>query len=167
MSRKLKLLSDNISMLLKKQIVHELENELLYKSFANYFELEGISKLSAYYLVRSQEEHTHAMWIYDYLTQADCRIIYPEVPLLGVQKVSNWLEPFDKTIDKEIETTQLIYAIYKAAFEEGDYMTTTWLQKLLIPEQIEEENTSRMAKTIMECDSDVLLKAEEIYKLLK
>ena len=46
-------------------------------------------------------------------------------------------------------------------------MTASWLFDKLIKEQIEEENTSRMALTIMEEESDIYLRAKKVLKLLK
>ena len=75
--------------------------------------------------------------------------------------------PFRATVDREIQTTQMIYAIYEAAIAEKDYMTASWLFDKLIKEQIEEENTSRMAQSIAEQEDSWLEKAEEIYELLE
>ena len=46
-------------------------------------------------------------------------------------------------------------------------MTASWLYEKLIKEQIEEENTSRMAVTIMEEESDIYLKADKVLDLLE
>ena len=50
---------------------------------------------------------------------------------------------------------------------EKDYMTVTWLEDLLLKEQSEEEDTSRMAVTIIEEDSDIFNRAERILELLE
>lgn len=50
---------------------------------------------------------------------------------------------------------------------EKDYMTSSWLYEKLIKEQIEEENTSRMALTIIEEESSTVFeKACQILSLL-
>ena len=55
------------------------------------------------------------------------------------------------------------------AFKECDWQTLTWLQLKLIPEQHEEETTSRTALDIIakKDDCSIYEKAEEVYKLLK
>ena len=52
MSRKLVLVSETISNLLIKQLAHELKNYNLYKSFANYYDVEGCIALAEYYKKR-------------------------------------------------------------------------------------------------------------------
>ena len=60
----------------------------------------------------------------------------------------------------------MIYKIYDAALEENDFLTACWLYEKLIKEQIEEENTSRMALTIMEENADIYNKADQVLDLL-
>lgn len=166
MSRKLVLVSETISNLLIKQLAHELKNYNLYKSFANYYDVEGCVALAEYYKKRADEELNHHNWIYEYLTDGDIKFMYPAVEQ-NSEKPTDYVMPFKATIDREIQTTQMIYAIYEAAIAEKDYMTASWLFDKLIKEQIEEENTSRMALTIMEEESDIYLRAKKVLKLLK
>lgn len=166
MNRKLCLVSEEVAKMIMEQLVHELQNYYLYNSFANFFAIEGIPALEEYYLKRAEEEREHHDWCFKYLNDADYRIIYPIIPELSDQKVTSIIDPFIRTINKEIETTQMIYKIYKHCSEIGDYMTCNWLDKYLIPEQIEEENTSRLAKGIMEVEGDIFLKSKEILNLL-
>jgi len=165
-NRKTRLISEKIGELLVKQMVHELQNFHMYSSFANYFSIMGIDSLAEYYKMRAKEEMVHHDWIFDYLTDADYSINYPTIPANEIV-LENLLMPFEKTIAIEIETTQLIYAIYEASQEEKDHMTSCWLFQKLIPEQIEEENTSRMALAIAETEGDIFIKSKEILKLLK
>jgi len=166
MNRKLELVSETIGELLVKQLAHELKNYNLYMSFANYFGVEGIDDLKIYYEKRANEELNHHKWIYDYLTEADYKFIYPVV-IQNDAQIEDYITPFKATIDREIQTTQLIYTIYKAAQTEGDIMTVVWLENLLIREQIEEENISRQALTIIEEESDIYERAEQILNLLE
>jgi len=166
MSRKLSLISPTLGNLLVKQIAHELKNHALYLSFANFFSLEGIADLEEYYRRRADEELDHHQWIMDYLSDGDFQFMYPAVEQ-NAEKPLDILSPFSMTVDREILTTQLIYNIYAAAEAEKDYMTCSWLYNKLIKEQIEEENISRMAVTIMEEEtSPLLIKARAVLKLL-
>lgn len=166
MSRKLVLVSETISNLLIKQLAHELKNYNLYKSFANYYDIEGCVALAEYYSKRADEELLHHKWILDYLTEGDVKFMYPAVEQ-NSETPTDYVMPFRATVDREIQTTQMIYAIYEAAIAEKDYMTASWLFDKLIKEQIEEENTSRMALTIMEEESDIYFRAKKVLKLLK
>lgn len=166
MNRKVCQLSENIQNLLRKQAAHELRNFNLYNSFANYFSLEGLVDLQEYYLKRAKEEKLHHTWILEYMNDSDSRLTYEAIEINPEQEVENILQPFTATVDREILTTNMIYNIYNVAMEEKDFMTSAWLLSKLIPEQIEEESTSRMAVTIMESDGDVFLKADKILELL-
>jgi ferritin len=164
--RKLCLISSELGSLLVKQVAHELKNFNLYKSFANFFGVEGISDLEEYYNKRAIEEKNHSEWIYSYLTDGDYKFLYPIVEL-NTEKYEQYIDPFILTVDREILTTQLIYKIYEQAVSEKDYMTASWLYEKLIKEQVEEENISRMAVTIMSMDADIFVSAEEVLKLLE
>lgn len=164
-NRKLSLISQNVAELLVKQLAHELKNYNLYKSYANYFNIEGVNDLGDYYNKRASEELLHHQWIIDYLTDADIEFMYPAVEQ-NTEKYEDYVTPFKQTIDREIQTTELIYAIYEAAVTNKDYMTCSWLSEKLIKEQIEEENTSRAALDIMEQESDIYLRADQIKDLL-
>lgn len=166
MSRKLCLISASIGELLVKQVAHELKNYTLYMSFANFFSVEGIEDLEKYYLKRASEELHHAEWIMNYLSQGDYKFTVPAVDF-NAEKFEDYVTPFKQTVDREIQTTQLIYRIYEIAVAEKDIMTQSWLYEKLIKEQIEEENTSRMAVTIIEEQSDIYIRAEKIYDLLE
>jgi len=126
---------------------------------------EGIYALEKYYYKRAEEELDHHNWIVDYLTDGDYKFIYPIVEQ-NTEKFVEYVDPFTQTIDREIQTTQMIYAIYELALSEKDYMTTSWLYEKLIKEQIEEENISRAAKIIIEEQGDIFIKAKQILNLL-
>ena len=166
MNRKVCQVSEKIQELLVKQAAHELRNFNLYNSFSNYFSLEGIVDLQEYYAKRAIEEKMHHQWILDYMNDADARIEYPIIEANPEQKVDSILSPFIATVEREILTTQMIFAIYDQAISEKDFMTASWLYEKLIKEQIEEESISRMAVSIMETDADIFVKADRILELL-
>lgn len=168
MDRKIKTISDSVGDLLVKQIAHELFNHNLYRTFANFFALEGIVSLEKYYIARAEEELVHHRWIVDRLNEADYDFMYPAVEAV-TEKFEDIVDPFKLTVLKEIETTELINKIADEAFKECDWQTLTWLQLKLIPEQHEEETTSRTALDIIakKDDCSIYEKAEEVYELLK
>lgn len=166
MNRKLCQISDEVGGLLVKQAAHELKNFTLYMSFSNYFSLEGIVALEEYYYKRAEEEKLHFDWVTSYLKDADYRFKCPTIEENKEQVIENWLQPFIATVEREIETTQLLYKIYEVCQIEKDYMTCSWLYKDLIREQIEEESISRQAQKIMETDADIFIKSKRILNLL-
>lgn len=164
-NRKLCLISPKIGDLLVKQLEHEMKNYNLYRSFASFFAIEGYSALEEYYQKRATEEKLHHDWCFQYLTDGDYKFKYPSISE-NTETFSELIDPFKLTVDREILTTEMIYKIYEAALEEKDFMTASWLSKKLIKEQIEEENTSRMALTIMEESADIYNKADQVLDLL-
>ncbi len=167
MDRRIKTVSEAVGKLLVKQISHELFNHNLYRTFANFFATEGIVDLEKYYIKRAEEELEHHRWIVDRLNETDYDFMYPSVEQVE-EKFEDYIDPFKLTVLKEIETTELINKIADAAFEEKDWQTITWLQQKLIPEQHEEESTSRTALDIIShTDENIFVRAERIYNLLK
>ena len=163
-------LSETIQDLLIRQLQHELYNHNLYRTFANWFGIQGFAVLEKYYIERAEEEKLHHDWIYNYLNTCDVIFSYPEIPAVK-EIVTNNIEPFEFTVDVEIETTQLIDEIAKQAFEECDWATFKWLNGdsaetgMLILEQIEEESLSRAALDIAREEGSWLRKEKSIMNL--
>ena len=141
-------LSKRMIEMLVKQMSAELANHSLYRTFANYFAVEGLPKLEEYWIARAKEEYLHHEWIYKYLTDNDAVFQYPVVPPINVD-IPNREMPFDATVDREIETTMSINLIVDQALAEKDWATFQWLHGtssesgMLIAEQVEEESISR------------------------
>lgn len=134
--------------MLVKQMSAELANHSLYRTFANFFDVEGLPKLAIYWLGRAAEEYLHHEWIYKYLTTNDALFQYPSVPAIKVD-ITDRVMPFVATVDREIETTMSINKIVDQAQKEGDWATFQWLngedeeEGRLVKEQVEEESISR------------------------
>ena len=54
--RRICTLSDKMVELLLRQLSHELYNHNLYRSFANYYGINGLAVLESYYIKRAEEE---------------------------------------------------------------------------------------------------------------
>ncbi|MCC8117846.1 MAG: hypothetical protein LIP09_03740 [Bacteroidales bacterium] len=163
-------LSDEIRDLFVLQLQHELKNFTLYNSFSVYYSVHGLEKLGKYYKARADEELKHQQWIMAYLSDCDAYFEYPSIPINDNEKVNDNVTPFRLTVDREIETTEMINHIADTAFNQGDWATLSFLMgnynaAKLIPEQIEEESLSRTALDIMETDDHILKKEDQIYDL--
>lgn len=141
-SRRKCTLSSVMVEMLVKQMSAELANHSLYRTFANYFDVEGLPKLATYWLGRAAEEYLHHEWIYKYLTTNDALFQYPPVPAIKVNIIDRVMPA---TVDREIETTMGINKIVDQAQKEGDWATFQWLngEGRLVKEQVEEESISR------------------------
>lgn len=170
--RRKQTISPEVAQLLVDQIPRELHNHAIYRTFANFFALKGLTDLETYYIQRADEEINHHRWIVDRLNYCDVPFCYPSTPAVEEEFPEDDVEacvfPFQRTVDLEIETTEWIFAIADAAKAEGDWETFYWLQQTLIDEQNEEEATSRTALDIA-CMNDAswIRRSKEILKLLK
>lgn len=128
--------------MLVKQMSAELANHSLYRTFAVYFAVEGLTLLEEYYLNRASEEYLHHQWIYQYLSENDALFQYPPVPAINID-ITDRVLPFAATVDREIETTLGIHKIVDQAQKEGDWATYQWLmgesatEGKLVKEQVE------------------------------
>ncbi len=165
-------LSDKMQELLLRQLKHELQNHNIYRTFANFFGTQGLAVLEEYYRLRAEEEKLHHDWIANYLNECDAVYSYPEIPAVKYELNDN-IVPFQLTVDKEIETTMLIYEMVDLAQEEKDWRTWKWLMGddnesgRLVAEQIEEETISRTALDIAESDGSWLRKEKSIMNAYK
>ena len=167
-SKNCHMLSEAMQNLLEAQLSHEQYNHNLYKSFANFFGTQGFMLLEEYYNGRAAEEMKHFDWIVEYLNERDAKIAYPAIDAIA-EKPNNMAEPFQMTIAKEVETTDLIFKLLEQAKKESDYMTEAWLMSpgKLIQEQTEEESISRTAFDIANGEGDWLTKERAILKAYK
>lgn len=167
LKRRICAISDKMVELLLRQLQHELYNHNLYRSFANFYGINGLTVLEAYYIKRAEEEKLHHDWIIGYLSYNDAAVVYPEIPAIK-EEWEDLVEPFRLTVDKEIETTNLIKEMVDASISEKDWFTYTWLfgnspiAGKLLPEQIEEESVSRTILDIAESDGSWLRKEKSI-----
>ena len=163
--RREKTISDEIAGMLVTQIGNELHNHNVYRTFQNYFALQGLDKIARYYEMRAIEEDHHHLWILNHLNDADVPFAYPAIKPVEFA-IENNVDPFKHTVDLEIRTTAGLTKIVDKAIEEKDWETEEWLKRTLIAEQHEEESTSRTALDIAQSDASWLTKGKYILRLL-
>jgi len=119
------------------QINKELFSEYLYLSMKAYFLNLNLNGFATWMDVQVQEEHAHAMGMFDYVIERGGR-----VELLAIEKPeTNWSSPLDvfKAVLKHEEyVTSRINALMDVAEEERDRAATIFLNWYL-KEQVEEE----------------------------
>ena len=163
-------LSDKMIDRLVDQIHHELYNHNLYRTFANFFLVEGLMKLYEYYTARANEEFIHHQWIVDYLNANHIEFKYPAIPEVS-ESFDDYLIPFELTLEKEIETTNLINEMVDLALNDKDWLTFNWLMSdsgaKLVAEQREEESISRTVLNIVNQDDSWISKETAILEAYK
>ena len=162
-------ISEEVKNMFVAQLQAELTNFAMYNTFAVWFETNGLDKLGEYYRARADEELLHHKWIMDYLSDCDANFKYPSTPNIDID-INDAVQPFEMTVDREIETTGGINRIANQCCKEGDWGTISFLNGTysdgkLIPEQIEEESISRTALDIMRMDASILKREQEVYNM--
>lgn len=119
------------------QINKELYSEYLYLSMKAYFERLNLKGFVNWFSVQVQEEHAHAMGMFDYVHERG-----GEVELEAIEKPeTNWASPlvcFEQVLEHEEFVTSRINALMDVADEVKDRAALSFLDWYL-KEQVEEE----------------------------
>ena len=121
------------------QINKELYSEYLYLAMKSKFAEMNLQGFVNWFNVQVQEEHAHAMGMYDYLLERD-----GEVELMAIDKPeikgSTPLEIFEQVLEHEEFVTSRINALMDVADEVKDRAALSFLNWYL-KEQVEEESS--------------------------
>lgn len=131
------MLNERLLSNLNKQINKELYSEYLYLSMAAYSEAEGLDGIASWFKVQAQEEHSHAMKIYEYIYDRGSRVVFEaiEKPQSDFDSIK---QLFDMSLEHEKFVTNSINELMDIALEENDHATISFL-KWFVDEQVEEE----------------------------
>lgn len=124
--------------ILNKQINAEFWSAYLYLSMSAWFEEKGLKGFANWMRIQFQEETTHALKLFDYVTERQ-GIVKLE-PIAAVQ--TEWksiLDAMEETYKHELKVTEMIYNCLDVAEKQKDRATMSMLQ-WFVDEQIEEES---------------------------
>lgn len=126
---------------LNEQIKHELFSSYLYLSIASYFENIPLDGFSKWFRKQAEEEHEHAMKIYQYINDRNMAVEMPAIvkPPATFESIQGI---FEQALEHEKKVTHWIYEIYELAWQEKDHATHVFLQ-WFITEQVEEEKNAQ------------------------
>lgn len=139
------MVSEKIITLVNEQITKEQYAAQLYLSMSAWFYAQDLEGIGNYFRVQSKEELMHADKMFDYVNDIGGQIILNEVPK-PPHEFDNAQEIFEKALDHERLVTKSIFNIVKAANDESDFATTSFLQ-WFINEQVEEEASASLLVT--------------------
>lgn len=139
------MVSEKIITLVNEQITKEQYAAQLYLSMSAWFYAQDLEGIGNYFRVQSKEELMHADKMFDYVNDIGGQIILNEVPK-PPHEFSNAQEIFERALDHERLVTKSIFNIVKAANDESDFATTSFLQ-WFINEQVEEEASASLLVT--------------------
>lgn len=134
------MLNDKVLEALNNQIRDEFYASYLYLSISAYFEDQTLLGMAQWMRLQSEEEHAHAMKIYDFVLDRGAR-----VRLLALKEppvdFDSPLAAFEAALSHEQGVTESIHSIYALAKAENDYPTQVMLE-WFIEEQVEEEKNA-------------------------
>lgn len=134
------MLNEQVSALLNDQINKELYSAYLYLDYANYYTAEGLNGFANWYRIQTQEERDHALLFMQYLQNNNCK-----VTLEAIEKPEHTFTSFDGPLRAGLKhehyVTELIHAIYDAAYTARDFRTMQFLD-WFVKEQGEEETNA-------------------------
>ncbi len=132
------MISEKMEKAFNEQINKELFSEYLYLSMQAYFERLNLTGFTNWMTVQVQEEHAHAMGMYNYLHERGGK-----VELMAIDKPqTDWKSPLDvfkNVLEHEQYVTSRINALMDVAEQEKDRAALSFLDWYL-KEQVEEEN---------------------------
>ncbi len=133
------MISEKMEKAFNDQINKELFSEYLYLSMQAYFERMNLTGFTNWMTVQVQEEHAHAMGMFNYLHERGGK-----VELMAIDKPqTDWNSPLDvfkNVLEHEQYVTSRINALMDVAEEEKDRAALSFLDWYL-KEQVEEENS--------------------------
>jgi ferritin len=123
------------------QINNELFSMYSYLSMSAYCEHKQFRGCAKWMRLQSQEEHGHAMRLYDFLVARQGRVKLQPIsqPQLDFSSIA---DVFEKALAQEQEVTKQINGLYEMAFSEKAFAALVELE-WFINEQVEEEKTAR------------------------
>lgn len=134
-------MNEKIFKALNEQIKHEFYSSFIYLSVASYFENIPLDGFAKWFRKQAQEEHEHAMKIYNYIIDRNVHVDLQPIDKPPVQ--FNSIESiFELALKHEKKVTQWIYQIYELAVQEKDHATHVFLQWFIM-EQVEEEKNAQ------------------------
>lgn len=133
------MIGDKLRDALNQQITNELSAAYFYLSMAGYFELLSLPGFASWMRLQQQEETSHAMKIFDFVTDRNGRVALGTIdaPTSEFDSVEGAIE---QALKHERRVTADIYALHEVAQQERDYAAHVLLE-WFAEEQVEEEKT--------------------------
>ena len=147
MKERHKMINEKLEKAFNEQINKELYSEYLYLSMQAYFERLNLKGFVNWMSVQVQEEHAHALGMFDYLNQRG-----GNVQLEAIDKPeTDWESPlavFEQVLEHEEYVTSRINALMDVAEETKDRAAMSFLNWYLKEQVEEEDNVGNVLATL-------------------
>jgi ferritin len=120
-----------------EQLNREMYSSYLYLALSAYGESLGLRGIAKWFLVKHQEELTHAMKFYRYLVGQDAPVTLKEITAPPAE-FGGVVQAFEQTLAHERRVTENIHHLVDVAREHRDHASEIFLH-WFVTEQIEEE----------------------------
>ena len=131
------MINEKLEAAFNDQINKELYSEYLYLAMKVYFQEQNLQGFVNWFNVQVQEEHAHAMGLFDYLDERGGKIVLEAIDKPEV-KGKTILEIFEQVLEHEEYVTSRINHLADVADEVKDRAALNFLN-WYIKEQVEEE----------------------------
>lgn len=133
------MLTKKLQNALNEQINKEFFSEYLYLSMSAYLESIEMEGFANYFNVQAQEEHFHAMKMFNFVHDKGGRVILKSLaePRSNYKSV---LEVIEDALEHERQITKSINDLMDVAIKENDHSVKSFLE-WYVDEQVEEEAT--------------------------
>ena len=142
MNREQTFVSDALSKMLIKQIMHEQTNANIYGVMSNYFDSIGLESCHKWFVHQREEELGHAQKIIDYCTSAGVDLCFESVKAVDLSDMLDPVKLMKHYLDLEIETTESIRLLCKQSLVDSDFISFNFLNDF-IKDQLSEENEAQ------------------------
>jgi ferritin len=141
--------------LLTNQIKNEILNSQRYRYIGSYLKRMGLDNIGAFFgNSQVQEEQGHAQLITDYINDRNEKVETLPIPSGNVE-ISSLTHIAESFVEFEQATTASLSAIYKQAFDEGDYMLADFMRELLKIQRTEEDEALGFLDKAKMADNDL------------
>ena len=134
------MLSQKLQDAFNSQINKELFSEYLYLSMASYCYSKDLDGAANFFMVQTQEEHFHAMKLFNFVTDRGGRVILKAIDEPQVE-FKSVVDAFERTLEHEQFVTKSINELMDLSLKENDHAAASFL-KWFVDEQVEEEATA-------------------------
>jgi ferritin len=137
---------------LNEQIAAELAAWYSYLGMSAWCAEQQLNGCAKWLRAQAQEEHAHAMKIYEFLVDRNTPVQLKQLEPAGVQ-FESVVEVFETALEQELHNSERIDSIFQLALDQRAFASLVELQ-WFITEQVEEENSARenLAKVKMVSD---------------
>lgn len=133
-------MQEKLTKLIQEQINWELYSAYAYYKVAEFYRHKGLEGFHKYFEKQAQEEIEHAEKFSEYLQDNGVAVLLTDIKVCK-EEFNDLRDPLVFFAEHEKEVTSLIHALYRAAREEDDLASLSFLN-WYVQEQIEEEKTS-------------------------